>query len=224
MERIFWRQGWIDAGEGFEGCDGELTLAGWQKTRRVVVLRRRLKGEVLLTEESNQLQLAFVEADVPTMRYEYCVLVTDLKHEICALAQLYRDRADAENTFDELKNQWGWGGFTTQDLKRCRFNAMAVALIYNWWSLFVRLANPKARLEAITSRPFLLSGVARRTHHAGQDHLVISHQHRYAHLAQTMLTRVSRMLQTWATATAEQLNPDAVWQRVCEFLMTTLRG
>jgi hypothetical protein len=31
---------------------------------------------------------------------------------------LYRDRADCENSFDELKNQWGWGGFTTRDLKR----------------------------------------------------------------------------------------------------------
>lgn len=82
-----------------------------------------------------------------------------LPHEIRTAAQLYRDRADSENTFDELKNQWGWGGFTTQDLKRCRFNAIAVALMYNWWSLFVSLAHPKARLEAITSRPFLLSGV-----------------------------------------------------------------
>ncbi len=127
------------------------------------------------------------------------------------MAQLYRDRADSENTFDELKNQWGLGGFTTQDLKRCRFNAMAVALIYNGWSLFVRLANPTARLEAITSRPFLLFGVARKTRHAGQQHLVISHPHRYAHLAQAMLMRVSRMLQAWATLTAEQLNPTAVW-------------
>ena len=25
-----------------------------------------------------------------------------------ALAQIYRDRAEAENSFDELKNQWGW--------------------------------------------------------------------------------------------------------------------
>ena len=117
-----------------------------------------------------------------------------------------------------------WGGFTTQDLKRCRFNAMAVALIYNWWSLFVRLANPKARLEAITSRPFLLSGVARKTRHGGQQHLVISHTHRHAHLAQAMLLRVSRMLQAWVKATAELLNPEALWQRVCEFLMMTLTG
>jgi hypothetical protein len=28
---------------------------------------------------------------------------------------LYRDRGDCENAFDELKNQWGWGGFTTHE-------------------------------------------------------------------------------------------------------------
>lgn len=224
IEKVFWSQGWVDAGEGFEGREGELALSGWQNARHVIVLRRRLKGEVVLGEETPQLALGFVESDVATQRYEYFVLVTTLPHEIRALAQLYRDRADSENTFDELKNQWAWGGFTTQDLKRCRFNAMAVALIYNWWSLFVRLANPKARLEAITSRPFLLSGVARKTRHGGQQHLVIAHSHRYAHLAQAMLTRVSRMLQAWAIANAEQLSPEAVWRRVCEFLMTTLTG
>jgi len=36
-----------------------------------------------------------------------------LELEIGALAQLYRDRGDSENPFDELKNQWGWAGFTT---------------------------------------------------------------------------------------------------------------
>ncbi|HMS84908.1 MAG TPA: transposase [Nitrospira sp.] len=46
--------------------------------------------------------------------------------------QLYRDRADAEHNFDELKNQWGWGGSTTQDLARCRLMARMVALVYNW--------------------------------------------------------------------------------------------
>ena len=190
----------------------------------MIVLRRRLKGEVVLSDESSQLALGFLEADDATGRYEYFVLVTSLPHEIRTVAQLYRDRADSENTFDELKNQWGWGGFTTQDLKRCRFNASAVALVYNWWSLFVRLANPKARMEAITSRPFLLSGVARKIRHAGQQRLVITPSHRYAHLAQTMLMHVSRMLQQWATAIAEQFNPTAVWQRACEFLMTTLTG
>ena len=46
-----------------------------------------------------------------------------------SIAQLYRDRADGENAFDELKNQWGWGGFTTKDLARCRLTARMVALV-----------------------------------------------------------------------------------------------
>jgi hypothetical protein len=39
--------------------------------------------------------------------WEYAALVTSLDSEILTLSQLYRDRADCENTFDELKNQWG---------------------------------------------------------------------------------------------------------------------
>jgi len=47
----------------------------------------------------------------------------------------YRDRADAENSFDELKNQWGWGGFTSHKLSSSRLMANLVALFYNWWNL-----------------------------------------------------------------------------------------
>ena len=51
---------------------------------------------------------------------------------------------------------WGWGGFVTHDVKRCRLTARFVALVYNWWSLFVRLADPDRHTEALTSRPLLL--------------------------------------------------------------------
>jgi hypothetical protein len=74
-----------------------LALSGWQKARRVIVLRRRLKGEVVLSDESSQLALGFLDADEGTGRYEYFVLVTSLPHEIRTVAQLYRDRADSEN-------------------------------------------------------------------------------------------------------------------------------
>jgi len=59
------------------------------------------------------------------------VLVTSLQAELLTLAQLYRDRGDTENSFDDLKNQWGWGGFTTQDVKRSQFMARIVALTAN---------------------------------------------------------------------------------------------
>jgi len=87
-----------------------------------------------------QLEFEFMETLEPAKTYEYAVLVTTLEEEIRTVAQHYRDRADVENNFDELKNQWGWGGYTTHDLKRCQILARCIGLIYNWWSLFVRLA------------------------------------------------------------------------------------
>ena len=222
IERMFATPEWVDAGQGWQGREGNIQLTGWSRARRIVILRRALQGEVLLTDK-HQLSLAFVEKDVPAKGYEYAVLVTDLDYDIRALAQLYRDRGDAENAFDELKNQWGWGGFTTHDLKRCQLTAMTVALAYNWWSLFVRLANPQARLEAITSRPLLLSGIGRLTAHAGQVQLSITPMHAQARHARTLLIAVSERLSAWKR-TAEQLPMVSVWQRVCEFIVTHVTG
>jgi hypothetical protein len=136
---------------------------------------------------------------------EYAALVTSLDSEILTLGQLYRDRADCENAFDELKNHWGWGGFTTQDLKRCRLVAASVALIYNWWSLFVRLADPDHHREVITSRPLLLQAIARKTQHAGRTTLTVSSTHgeqqtalrAYAHIAQFFAQLCAEKRSSW---------------------------
>ena len=153
IERSFFGGAWTDAGAGWEGLESQLRLAGWDRDRRVVILRRPLQGEVVVAGRiEGQQVLEFIGEDSPLQRYEYAVLVTSLPHEVRMIAQLYRDRGDAENSFDELKNQWGWGGFTTQDLHRCQLTARAVALAYNWWSLFVRLAHPQARLEDLVPR------------------------------------------------------------------------
>jgi len=222
IERRFFGEPWADAGAGWQGLEGELRLSGWDDHRRVVLLRRPLQGEVLLASQDNGQQvLAFIEADVPVQRYEYAVLVTSLAHEVRTIAQLYRDRADAENSFDELKNQWGWGGFTTKDLHRCQLTARAVALAYNWWSLFVRLAHPKARLEAITSRPLLLSGIAEKTRHARQQQLTITPIHGNKEQAKTLLLRVSALLKEWQR-NAEQLQLKTVWESCCDYLIRIL--
>jgi hypothetical protein len=223
IERLFRIEGWVDAGQGWEGKDGELKLMGWEKSRRVVVLRRPIKGEIaLVCEDDGQQLLGFIEADKKGGKkitgYEYAVLVTNTAYEIVSLSQLYRDRADAENAFDELKNQWGWGGFTTHDLHRCQIAARTVALIYNWWSLFVRLANPQARREAITSRPLLMSSVGRRTEHAGQTTITLTGLHADFAKARAALTRVSALLAWWVTHAAEQLQPTTVWNLVCNYL------
>lgn len=205
IKKLFRADGWAAAGQGWEGLEDTLTLSGWSRARRVVVLRRKLTGELLLTGKDDlQEQFAFIESGVPTARYEYAVLVTSTAHEILTLAQLYRDRADAENNFDELKNQWGWGGFTTQDLARCRIMARMVALVYDWWTLFVRLAQPHKHFEAISSRPLLLHGVATQTQHAGQKRLTITSTHAKQAVIQAVLTSLAGFLSSLKSA-AEQL-------------------
>jgi hypothetical protein len=226
---LFRQSGWTDAGQGWEGKDGALALTGWETKRRVVVLRRPLKGEIMVAgEDDGQQLLGFVEADRKGGKqitgYEYAVLVTNTDYEILSLGQLYRDRADAENAFDELKNQWGWGGFTTHDLHRCQLAARTVALVYNWWSLFVRLANPDARREAITSRPWLMSSVGRRTEHAGQTTITLTGLHAHFDKARAALMRVSALLQGWVAQAAEQLNPTTVWNLVCDHIKRVLAG
>ena len=111
-----------------------MRLEGWSRQRQVVILRRRLKEGMAIAgrDGAGQLALGFVEIGPGADAYEYGVLVTSLKEEVLTLAQLYRDRADSENPFDELKNQWGWAGFTTRDLARCRTMARFIALVYNW--------------------------------------------------------------------------------------------
>jgi hypothetical protein len=52
-----------------------------------------------------------------------------------------------------------------------------MALVYSWWSLFAGLADPEHHREAITSRPLLLSAIARRIQHAGQGTLAFSSTH-----------------------------------------------
>ena len=111
---------------------------------------------------------------------------------------------DSENNFDELKNQWGWGGFTTQDLARCQLMARMVALVYNWWTLFVRLAQPHKHFEAISSRPLLLHGVATQTRHGGQTRLTVTSTHAKQSAIQAILTNPASFLAT-LKSTAEQL-------------------
>ena len=68
----------------------------------------------------------------------------------------------------------------------------------------MRLAHPKARLEAITARPLLLSGIGELTHHGGPTHLAITPMHAKAWFAKDLLTQVSGQLNEWQH-TAEQL-------------------
>lgn len=225
IERL-WDQGdWQSVGHGYGAVESRLALSGWAHDRRVVVVRRAVKQALAVktkkgakSKGQQTLDLGDIEA---AKLWEYAVLVTNSDYPLAAIGQLYRDRADCENGFDELKNQWGWGGYTTRDLERCNLSARAVALIYNWWSWYVRLAHPKARLEAITSRPLLLSGIARQTTHAGQSRLLVTLTHNCADQVKAMVNHVRQGLDI-VRASAPQLPKPERWRALIKYIISKI--
>ena len=83
--------------------EGTLQLTGWRGPQRVV-FARCLQCLVPIAKSGG----FWVHN-----KHEFAVYVTNLSLEQDAwpIMQLYRDRADTENVFDGLKNQWGVSGF-----------------------------------------------------------------------------------------------------------------
>ena len=205
---------------GWEAREDELKLQDWSCSRRVVIVRRRVAkdGALLLEKEnSGQQSLGFIEEPENMKLYEYSVLITSLDSDIISIIQHYRDRADCENVFDEIKNQWGWGGYTTRDIKSCGFMARIIALIYNWWSLFVRMANPDAKghQEAITSRPLLLTGVGRLVTSGRQTVMTITSHHGKSKKISELLQQVNHFFCALKRI-APQLTPLQRWCRILD--------
>lgn len=203
---------WTNTSEGWQGTECMIKLTGWSKQRRCIILRHPKKKPVepkALPEKSGD-EFEFVkQVDVEGL-YEYAALITNDDESIVALAQLYRERADCENVFDEIKNQWGWGGFMTQDLKRCRIIARLIALVYNWWNIFARLARPAQHMEAITSRPLLLNAVGRLVKTGRQKILHLTSSHAQADKIRLALNRIGQFFND-LSRTAEQLSAEARW-------------
>jgi hypothetical protein len=226
IEKLMGRGGWVDAGQGWQGHEGQLRLQGWGRSRRVVMLRRRLPETLAMTvsRDDGQGDLFWTGTKAGAEIWEFAVLVTSVDLEIRSLAQLYRDRGDSENPFDELKNQWGWAGFTTSDITRCQIMARLIGLVYNWWTLYVRLADPDHHREALTTRSLLLNAVARQTRHAGQTRLRVTSSHGRREHVKAALQSIAEFFAV-LKKTAEQLTDAERWACILsQALRKYLRG
>jgi hypothetical protein len=91
--------------------------------------------------------------------------------------------------------------------------ARITALIYNWWTIFMRLGIPDKHAEAITSRPLALHGIARQTRHSNQTTVEVTSTHAKAPLIALALSKVSGFLKR-IKASAEQLSQADCWHLI----------
>jgi hypothetical protein len=108
----------------------ELRLNGWSCEWCVVVLRS-LKRSKKVRKETSENGERRTSAPMPT--------IYQPKKSPRQIVQRYRQRADAESVFDELKNPWHLSGFFSQKAVVSQIPARMLLLAYNQWSLFVRV-------------------------------------------------------------------------------------
>ena len=223
FKRLEGSPSWKDCGCGWEAIDTSIRLDGWSKSRRCLLVRRpaAVKPDVKPARRPRgrpkknavvpvQQEFEFVECAKGRAWDCYALVTNDLELDPVALTQLYRDRGDCENNFDEYKNQWGWCGFVTQKIKPTQAMARLIAIVANWWNVFCRLAEGDRHMEAVTSRPMLMGIVGR---------IVTSGRRRYMHLTSThadaagireSLERIGAFLGA-ISATAPQLGFNRTW-------------
>ncbi len=178
-------------------AEGTLQLTGWRGPRRVV-FARCLQGLVPSAKSGE-----FWDHN----KHEFAVYVTNLSLEQDAwqILQLYRDRADTENVFDELKNQWGFSGFCAKARATTELAARLLLMVYNLWVLFVRFIIPHKHTEAKTGRRWFLLIAARLVQSGRQKEVQVSIRGGWGEQLREGYLR----LHEWIRTTAPQLKPVA---------------
>lgn len=184
-----------ESGHGvLQVAEARVKLTGWSRERRVI-FGRRLQG-VIPAKEAN----AFWDV----VKHEYEAYVCDLdpgEANPWQVMDLYRQRADAENVFDELKNHWGFGGFCCRSKVATEMAARLMLLAYDLWNLFLRLLEPERHVEAFQARRWFLLIAARLVKSGRERRVKISVADEWRRILTDGYRRVCR----WLGATAPQL-------------------
>jgi len=123
---------WIILDTGIEICEQMYQSASWQKPRRIVIVRQKIKERP--KAPGKQLTL-FVEEEI-YRNYRYSAYVTSLNLPAAEIWQLYRGRGDAENRIKELKYDFGFDSFNLNSFFATEAALTFAMIAYNLMSLF----------------------------------------------------------------------------------------
>lgn len=123
---------WIDVEDGIQVASVLYKAAGWDKERRVVMVRQQVERRPKATGKV----LRLFEEDMEIKNYRYGCFVTSLDFSAHLVWEIYRMRADAENRIKELKNDFGADSFNMQSFSATEAVMNFIMIAYNLMSLF----------------------------------------------------------------------------------------
>jgi hypothetical protein len=123
---------WVVLDTGIEICEQIYQSKSWEKPRRIVIVRQKIKYRPQAT--GKQLSL-FPEEEI-YRNYRYSAYVTNMKLPAAEVWRLYRGRGDAENRIKELKYDFGFDSFNLKDFYATEAALTFAMIAYNLMSLF----------------------------------------------------------------------------------------
>jgi len=123
---------WIVLDTGIEICEQIYQSDSWQKPRRIVMVRQKIKDR----PKAPGKQLVLFAEEEMYKNYRYSAYVTNLNLPAVEIWRLYRGRGDAENRIKELKYDFGFDSFNLNDFFATEAALTFVMIAYNLMSLF----------------------------------------------------------------------------------------
>ena len=123
---------WIVLDKGIEICEQIYQSDSWEKPRRIVIVRQRIKDR----PQAPGKQLRLFSDEEIYKSYRYSAYVTNMKLAPSEIWRLYRGRANAENRIKELKYDFGFDSFNLKDFFATEAALTFAMLAYNLMALF----------------------------------------------------------------------------------------
>jgi len=150
------KQSWMLLDEGIEISEMQYKSPLWDKSRRMIIVRQRIKQR---PKAAGKMLRLFKDEEF-YRQYRYSAYITNLTLSAADIWRLYRGRGDAENRIKELKYDFGFDSFNLKSFFGTESALTFVMLAYNLMALFRQFVlNSKVQhtLSTLRYRTFAIS-------------------------------------------------------------------
>jgi hypothetical protein len=148
---------WWTQADGLQVSESTYQSDTWDKPRRLIVVRQQIQKRPKATGK----QLSLFKEDFTYRDYRYSCYITNLDFSAKLIWDMYKGRADCENRIKELKEDFGFSNFNTQDFAATEAALNFVTVAYNIMGLFkqaVLKSDKLYQLKTLRYKIFAIGG------------------------------------------------------------------
>jgi len=148
-------ESWILLGGGIEICEKQYQAAGWEKARRIVIVRQKTSARPQASGKS----LSLFPEEEAYRNYRYSAYFTSLDFAPAEVWRMYCGRGDAENRIKEIKHDFGFDCFNLSGFYATEAALIFVMVAYDLMSIFrmfVLQESTQKRLSTLRWRTFAI--------------------------------------------------------------------